>query len=670
VNENGTFASGRDTYIQNTGTVTGTGAVNAGTSSSIYPLRVQSGATIDPGSTSGPGILATKDLLFENTNSNFDVQLNGLTAGTQYDQLQVDGTATLNGNLNVTLQASFASVGTTFTILDNVSTNPTTGSFNGLPEGGLVDYGGNYWSISYEGGDGNDVVLTTETVNSFPTGDALNVSTNEETAVNITLTGGDTDGVVAGFSIETGPLHGTLSGTAPNVTYTPALNYAGPDSFEFRVTDDDGGFSTAIVSITVDNTPDAPTQINLSNSSVNENIPVGTSIGTLTTVDLDVGDTFAYTLVAGSGDLDNGLFTVVGDQLSMGVIPDYESQSSFSIRVRTTDSDNLTHDQTFVISVNDLPDLPINGVNQVSIDSPVNENAFASLSGIIDDADTGDIFTLAVAWGDGSSNSIALGTTAFSNANAQGDYVTCNPATYEFSVQHQYLDDGESPGNASESDTYTITGTITDGAGASVPLTTSFSEFVLDPTFDVDGRVVTEVGVGSSSHDYGYSVAVTQPDGKVLVGGQSNGWNTNVATVVRHNSNGSLDSSFGEDGVVTLGVSTVGSAVWQGQSVHFGQSAQVFAEYQSRRVQDQTRVPVFQWEVQGGCLGFRHRQLFRNRTGHWQADVQAHRSASKGEDRRATSRRCRGKGRQGDFVRSQERCQSIQRDYRRCVGLL
>jgi hypothetical protein len=35
----------------------------------------------------------------------------------------------------------------------------------------------------------------------------------------------------------TSPAHGTLSGTAPNVTYTPAANYNGSDSFTFKVND-------------------------------------------------------------------------------------------------------------------------------------------------------------------------------------------------------------------------------------------------------------------------------------------------------------------------------------------------------------------------------------------------------------------------------------------------
>ena len=45
------------------------------------------------------------------------------------------------------------------------------------------------------------------------------------------------------------PAHGTLSGTAPNVTYTPATNYAGSDSFTFKANDGTADSAPATVSI-------------------------------------------------------------------------------------------------------------------------------------------------------------------------------------------------------------------------------------------------------------------------------------------------------------------------------------------------------------------------------------------------------------------------------------
>ncbi len=56
----------------------------------------------------------------------------------------------------------------------------------------------------------------------------------------------------------TPPAHGTLTGTLPNVTYRPAANYNGPDSFKFRASDGSLVSNTATVSITVAPVNDAP----------------------------------------------------------------------------------------------------------------------------------------------------------------------------------------------------------------------------------------------------------------------------------------------------------------------------------------------------------------------------------------------------------------------------
>ncbi len=65
----------------------------------------------------------------------------------------------------------------------------------------------------------------------------------------------------------------------------------------------------------------------------------------------------------------------------------------------------------------------------------------------------------------------------------------------------------------------------------------------LDASFDGDGRVITAV---SSSFDGAFAVAV-QTDGKIVAAGNTQG---NMMAVVRYNINGSLDTSFDGDGIV------------------------------------------------------------------------------------------------------------------------
>lgn len=71
----------------------------------------------------------------------------------------------------------------------------------------------------------------------------------------------------------------------------------------------------------------------------------------------------------------------------------------------------------------------------------------------------------------------------------------------------------------------------------------------LDQTFDSDGKVTTELNSGND--DFAYAVTI-QPDGKIIVVGDTdNGTNTDFG-VVRYNTNGSLDTSFGSGGKATI----------------------------------------------------------------------------------------------------------------------
>ncbi|HLF76438.1 MAG TPA: cadherin domain-containing protein, partial [Dehalococcoidia bacterium] len=98
----------------------------------------------------------------------------------------------------------------------------------------------------------------------------------------------------------------------------------------------------------------APTDIALSAASVQENQPVGTTVGSLSTTDLDAGDTFTYTLVSGAGSSDNGSFSINGNNLLTAASFDFETKSSYSIRVRTTDAGVLSFEKQFTIAVVDV----------------------------------------------------------------------------------------------------------------------------------------------------------------------------------------------------------------------------------------------------------------------------------------------------------------------------
>ncbi len=95
----------------------------------------------------------------------------------------------------------------------------------------------------------------------------------------------------------------------------------------------------------------APTDIALSNNTVLENQPVNTVVGTLSTTDPDAGNTFTYTLVSGTGSVDNASFNISGESLRTSAVFDYATKSSYSIRVRTTDQGGLYTEKVFTDSI-------------------------------------------------------------------------------------------------------------------------------------------------------------------------------------------------------------------------------------------------------------------------------------------------------------------------------
>ncbi|MBO2677142.1 tandem-95 repeat protein [Shewanella algae] len=96
----------------------------------------------------------------------------------------------------------------------------------------------------------------------------------------------------------------------------------------------------------------SPTDISLSNNSVNQSGGSNAVVGTLTTTDADVGDSFSYALIAGSGDTNNGSFNLSGDSLRANNASTLTG-GSYSIRVQTTDSGNATFEKAFSITVVD-----------------------------------------------------------------------------------------------------------------------------------------------------------------------------------------------------------------------------------------------------------------------------------------------------------------------------
>ncbi len=104
---------------------------------------------------------------------------------------------------------------------------------------------------------GDEIVpVTLNVVNSPPVANDQSVTTAEDTAKAITLTATDADGDALTYTVVTQPSHGTLSGIAPNLTYTPDTNYYGTDSFTYKANDgiDDSNIATVSIIVSVTET--------------------------------------------------------------------------------------------------------------------------------------------------------------------------------------------------------------------------------------------------------------------------------------------------------------------------------------------------------------------------------------------------------------------------------
>jgi hypothetical protein len=95
------------------------------------------------------------------SNGSFNELIGGYTPGTQFGQLTVANTASLTGYLNLQLTNGFVpQLGDQFKLINNQGSNPINGTFTNVLQGSLIWAGDVGFTISYVGGDGNDVVLT------------------------------------------------------------------------------------------------------------------------------------------------------------------------------------------------------------------------------------------------------------------------------------------------------------------------------------------------------------------------------------------------------------------------------------------------------------------------------------------------------------------------------
>ena len=200
-------------------------------------------------------------------------------------------------------------------------------------------------------------------VNRPPTALSFGQMLAEDTPQPLTLSGVDPDGDALTFVVTAQPAHGTLSGDGASLTYTPAPNYNGPDSFVYTASDGALTSEAATVSLVVTPVADPPVLASVGDQTVAEGALL---MFTLTGSDPD-GDTLTYgssALPAGASlDASSGVFNWT---------PDFEQAGSYTVTFTVADPSGLSASETVTLTVTDV----------VSNRGPVCSGAYPSVAEI------------------------------------------------------------------------------------------------------------------------------------------------------------------------------------------------------------------------------------------------------------------------------------------------
>jgi len=346
-------------------------------------------ATIAPGTIGTVGLLTVSGQLHIGGTTYMDID----KTAAMNDQLTAGNNLNYDGTLNLTTISGTLADGDSFKLFDAATYSGAFTTIEPATPGPQLA-----WDTSGLTVDGTIRVVL---VNQPPVANSQEVSVAEDNSVGIVLTGTDPDENPLTFSVVTFPSHGTLTGTAPNLTYAPDTNYFGPDSFTFKVNDGHVDSSSATVSITVSPVNDAPIAPDQS-ATVDEDVP-----GAINLLASDVDDgALTYTLVSLPA---HGTLSGTAPALTYTPATNYHGPDSFTYQAADGVSTSGIAEVSITVNpVNDAPVADASATVPVVI-SANNSNATVTLNGTLSSDIDGD--TLQFTWFR-SGTAIATGATA------------------------------------------------------------------------------------------------------------------------------------------------------------------------------------------------------------------------------------------------------------------
>ena len=180
--------------------------------------------------------------------------------------------------------------------------------------------------------------------NEPPLADQQAAEVAEDAGLDLTLTGSDADGDALVYAIVASPAHGTVTGTRPDVVYTPKADYFGPDEFTFTVSDGQATSEPATVSITVTEVNDPPLpgadSVAMPAGETTLSIGVQTLLANDRTGPANESDqSLAVTAVSGGPDT-HGTVTLAGKAITFVPDPGFSGSATFGY---TVCDDGTTH---------------------------------------------------------------------------------------------------------------------------------------------------------------------------------------------------------------------------------------------------------------------------------------------------------------------------------------
>jgi|GEM_PF-2234808 len=410
-----------------------------------------------------------------------------------------------------------------------------------------------------------------------PTAYSSEYSIDEDRALIAPLLAIDPDDDPLQYSLVLSPASGTVTINNPatgSFTYVPNPNFHGSDSFTFRVNDGQANSNLATVVVTVNPVNDPPV-VTPATFMLSEDSPVGTVVGTVVASDIE-DDELSFSIVSGNVSNAFAIDAASGElRVANAAALDFSSVPVFPLIVRAVDAGGQSGQAEVSIFLTE-------GVGETTLDVQVSPDAFWESAGagaatgtVTRTGDLSQPLVVSLSSSDPSSATVPATVTipagsasasfpidAVDDFFADGDQVLTITASDTSSglltLNASYGVNGLASTNLRSSTQFAgvVLAASSDGRmlaasqanGSSWKVTRLNADGTVDTTFGTNGVVTTSLVNGNEFLPSPTKVAI-QPNGDFLVGGR---YVSGRSILVRYKADGALDLTFGFDGIANL----------------------------------------------------------------------------------------------------------------------